>query len=173
MAISSAWAGHGGSLSPELTVVGKLDLELPGENVTDVWAYGNYAYLGTFDDQFCSLDFTGVHIVDIMDPMSPEKVAFIPAKPGTRNNDVKVVHLDMPHFTGEILVVTNESCGSGFVPRLHSNGVGGPPGQGGVAIWDVTDPTKPKALKQNFLDFPTHNTFIWQQGDVIRQTRRA
>jgi hypothetical protein len=61
--------------------------------------------------------------------------------------------------------LTNESCGSGFVPRLHSNGVGGPPGQGGVAIWDVTDPTKPRAMKQNFLDFPTHNTFIWQQGD--------
>ena len=165
LAISSAWADHGGSPSPELTVVGTLDLELPGENVTDVWAHGNYAYLGTFDDQLCSLDFTGVHIVDITAPESPEKVAFIPAKPGTRNNDVKVAQLETPHFSGDILVLTNESCGSGFVPRLHSNGVGGPPGQGGVAIWDVTDPTKPKVLKQNFLSFPTHNTFIWQQGD--------
>ena len=165
MAISSAWAVHGGSVSPELTVVGTLDLELPGENVTDVWAHGNYAYLGTFDDQLCSLDFTGVHIVDITVPASPEKVAFIPAKPGTRNNDVKVAHLETPSFSGDILVLTNEGCGSGFVPRLHSKGVGGPPGQGGVAIWDVTDPTNPKVLKQNFLKFDTHNTFIWQQGD--------
>jgi hypothetical protein len=164
-------AGHGGSSSPELTVVGHLtaaEMGIPfGENVTDVWAHGNYAYLGTFDDIRCSLDFTGVHIVDISVPGNPAKVGFVPAKPGTRNNDVKVASIDTRHFSGEILVATNESCGSPFLPRLNSNkgGNGGPPGQGGVAIWDVTDPTKPQALKQNFLDFPTHNTFLYQQGD--------
>ncbi|MDH3920325.1 MAG: hypothetical protein OEU25_19350, partial [Rhodospirillales bacterium] len=165
----SAWADHGGSSSPELTVVGQLSaagLGIPGgENVTDVWAYGNYAYLGTFDDIACSLDWTGVHVVDISDPANPAKVAFIPAKPGTRNNDVKVAHIETPGFSGEILVASNEPCGSPFLPRLQSNGVGGPPGQGGVAIWDVTDPTKPRALKQNYLEFGVHNTFIWQQGD--------
>jgi hypothetical protein len=109
LAISPAWAGHGGSASPELSVVGTLDLGLPGENVTDVWAHGNYAYLGTFDDQLCSLDFTGVHIIDIADPADPEKVAFIPAKPGTRNNDVKVAHLETRSFSGDILVLTNTS----------------------------------------------------------------
>ena len=161
----SAIAGHGGSSSPELNVVGKLNYNLfDGENVTDVWAYGNYAYLGTFDDQICSLDTTGVHIVDISDPSDPVKVGFIPAKPGTRNNDVKVTHIDTRHFTGEILVASNEGCGSPFLPRLHANGRGGPSGQGGVAIWDVTDPTKPRALKQNFLDFDVHNTFLYQQG---------
>lgn len=41
---------------------------------------------------------------------------------------------------------------------------GSPPGQGGIAISDVTDPTKPKALKQNFLPFGVHNTFTYQQG---------
>jgi hypothetical protein len=79
-------AEHEGSISDELKVVGTLDLGLPGENVTDVWAYGNYAYLGTFDDIICSLDTTGVHIVDISDPADPQKVGFVPAKPGTRNN---------------------------------------------------------------------------------------
>ena len=160
-----AFAGHGGSPSPELDVVGTLDLGLPGENVTDVWAYGNYAYLGTFDDLICSLDFTGVHIVDISDPSNPEKVGFIPAKPGTRNNDVKVAHIATRHFEGEILVASNEQCGSPFLPRLHSKGMAGPTGQGGVTIWDVTNPTKPKALRQNFLDFPVHNTYIWQPDD--------
>jgi hypothetical protein len=29
----------------------------------------------------------------------------------------------------------------------------------------VTNPTKPKALKQNFLDFPVHNTYIFPDGD--------
>ena len=157
-------AEHGGSSSPELKVVGQLDLDLPGENVTDVWAYGNYAYLGTFDDVICSLDTTGVHIVDISVPAAPEKVAFIPAKPGTRNNDVKVAHIDTRHFSGEIMVASNEGCGSPFLPRLHANGRGGPPGQGGVTIWDVSDPTKPRALKQNFLKFDVHNTYIYQQG---------
>jgi hypothetical protein len=164
-----ALANHGGSSSANLNVVGQLsapDMGIPGgENVTDVWAYGNYAYLGTFDDIVCSLDFTGVHIVDIADPANPSKVGFIPAKPGTRNNDVKVAHLETPHFSGEILVASNEPCDSPFLPRLQANGLGGPPGQGGVAIWDVTNPTKPRALKQNFLGFPVHNTYIYQQGE--------
>jgi len=161
----TVFANHGGSLSPELDLVGNLDLGLPGENVTDVWAYGNYAYLGTFDDLVCSLDFTGVHIVDIADPANPTKVGYIPAKPGTRNNDVKVAHLETRHFNGEILVASNEECGSPFLPRLQSNGANAGPGRGGLSIWDVTDPTKPKALKQSFFDFGVHNTFIWQQGD--------
>jgi hypothetical protein len=164
-----ALAGHGGSGSPELNVVGQLsaqDLGIPfGENVTDVWAYGNYAYLGTFDDIACSLDWTGVHIVDISEPEDPAKVAFIPAKPGTRNNDVKVAHLETRHFSGEILVASNEPCGSVFLPRLQANGVAAIPGQGGVSIWDVTDPTNPKPLKQNYLKFGVHNTYIWQQGE--------
>lgn len=160
----SAMAEHGGSASPELEVIGKFNPQLPGDNITDVWAYGNYAYLGTFDEGICSLDTTGVHIIDIADPANPAKVGFIPAKPGTRNNDVKVAHIETRYFNGEILVASNEGCGSPFLPRLHANGVGGPPGQGGVAIWDVSDPTKPKALKQNFLDFGVHNTFIYQQG---------
>jgi hypothetical protein len=164
LSTTQAFADHGGSASPQLGVVGHLDLDLPGENVTDVWAHGNYAYLGTFDDIVCSLDFTGIHIVDISDVTNPVKVGFIPAKPGTRNNDVKVAHLDTRHFKGDILVASNEGCGSPFLPRLHANGLGGPPGQGGVAIWDVTDPTKPRALKQNFLKFDVHNTFIFQQG---------
>ncbi len=172
LAATVAWAGHlpvDEPSSPELIVVGQLSatgLGIPfGENVTDIWAYGDYAYLGTFDDIVCSRDFTGVHIVDISVPGEPVKVGFIPAQPGTRNNDVKVAHIETPFFVGEILVVTNERCGSPFLPRLHANGVGTPPGQGGVAIWDVTNPAKPRALKQNYLKFDTHNTFIWQQGE--------
>ena len=162
---ATVFADHGGSSSPQLDVVGSLDLGLPGENITDVWAYGNYAYLGTFDDIVCSLDFTGIHVVDISDPTNPTKVGFIPAKPGTRNNDVKVARLETAHFSGEGLVASNEGCGSPFLPRLTANGLGSPPGQGGVAMWDVTDPTKPRALKQNFLEFDVHNTYIWQQGE--------
>ena len=159
------FAGHGGSTSDELTVVGHLDFGQPGENITDVWAYGNYAYLGAFDDIVCSLDLTGVRVVDISNPANPVQVAFIEAQPGTRNNDVKVEHIETKTFSGEILVISNEQCGSPFLPRFNANGVGAPPGQGGISIWDVTDPTKPHAMKQNFLNNSIHNTFIWQDGD--------
>jgi hypothetical protein len=164
---ASAFAGHGGSSSPELEVVGRFN---PFGGVdgltTDVWAYGNYAYIGSFDQPFCSLDVTGVRVIDISDPTTPNQVAFIADQPGTRTNDVKVAHIETRHFSGEILVATNEQCGTDpFIPRLRSNGGNTIPGQGGIAIWDVSDPTKPRALKQNFLENGIHNTYIWQDGD--------
>ncbi len=168
-----ATATHGGSASPELTVVGQADageLGVFGENITDVWAAQSskngrdYAYLGSFDDIACTFDTTGTHVVDITDPTAPTKVAFISDKAATRTNDVKVEHIETKHFNGEILVSSNEPCGSQFIPRLNSNGVSGNAGRGGVSIWDVSNPTKPKALKQNYLNFGVHNTFIWQQG---------
>jgi len=173
-ATSPALATHGGSTSAELTVVGRADaaeLGVFGENITDVWAARrssngrDYAYLGSFDDIGCSFDTTGTHIVDITNPKAPTKVAFIADKAATRTNDVKVAHLNTRHFYGEILVASNEPCGSPFMPRLNSNGVSGNAGRGGVSIWDVSNPTKPKALRQNYLDFGVHNTFIWQHGD--------
>ncbi len=170
----SAGATHGGSPSPELNVVGQADaaeLGIFGDNITDVWAQRSsadgrdYAYLGSFDDGFCTFDTTGTHIVDITDPENPVKVGFIADKPNTRTNDVKVAHLETPKFTGEILVTSNEACTSGFLPRLNANGLSGNAGRGGFSIWDVTDPTKPHALKQSFLrDNGIHNTYIWQDN---------
>lgn len=159
-----ASADHGGSSSPQLDVVGQHPVPVAGLT-TDVWAYGNYAYIGSFNQPFCSTDLTGVRVIDISDPSKPEQVSFIPAKPGTRNNDVKVEHIETPRFQGEILVMSNEPCGSFYLPRLNARGGNVIPGQGGIAIWDVTDPTKPRVLRQNFLKNPIHNTFIWQQND--------
>ena len=35
-------------------------------------------------------------------------------------------------------------------------------GRGGISLWDVTDPTKPKPLEKSFLDFGgVHNTYPW------------
>jgi hypothetical protein len=160
--------------TPELDVIGTFDPGLFGENITDVWAHthanGDFAYLGTFDDIACTLDTTGIRIVDISNPgtvASPatfEQVAFVNSPAGSRANDVKVAHLETPHFTGDIMVFTDEPCGSTFVPRLQSKGGGGGPQRGGIEIFDVTDPTKPKSLKRNFLKNGIHNTFIWQDG---------
>ncbi|MEE9183794.1 MAG: PA domain-containing protein [Acidimicrobiia bacterium] len=166
-----AAATHGGSPSPELTTVGQLPLSLGAGSISDIWAYGDYAYLGSFYEPVCTLDTTGVYIVDISEPSDPTQVGFIPSPPNTRANDVKVEHIETPRFSGEILVVTNEPCFAGFIPRLAacSGAVCGGnlirSSHTGVAIYDVTNPLKPRALKQNFLRFPVHNTFIYQQGD--------
>ena len=170
LSASSAWADGGasgaGSTSPELNFVGMFDV--PFDDLTsDVWAHGNFAYLGSFTQPECSFDLTGVRIIDISDPEFPTLAGFIKSKAGTRPNDVKVEHIDTRFFSGEILVVTDEPCGQ-FHPRLVSNGRPPVPGRGGLSIYDVTDPTKPRVLRQNFLKRENngiHNTFIYQQGD--------
>lgn len=168
MAPGAGFAADAGATSPELDVLGTFVVPYEGLT-TDVWAYGNYAYIGSFSSPKCSLDITGVRVIDISNPTEPAQVAFIPAKPATRNNDVKVGHIDTPVFSGEILVATNEGCADHH-PRLNANENSindRRPGQGGFSIWDVTNPAKPRALAQHVLGGSNgiHNTFIWQQGE--------
>ena len=77
-----------------------------------------------------------------------------------------MVHIETAKFTGDVLVVNHEACGKN--------------GKGGVSLWDVTDPLKPKKLSENFGDFTvddaanhphvanqTHSAFLWQAGDHV------
>ncbi len=42
-------------------------------------------------------------------------------------------------------------------------------GRGGISLWDVTNPEKPKPLEKSFLDFRgVHNTFPWTDEDTGR-----
>jgi hypothetical protein len=122
---------------------------------TDVWSERHYAYLGSFEDPTC--DRTGVFIMDIEDPSNPTLVRHIKSPPNTRVNDVKTVQIG----SRTVLIHTLEQCG--FVLPGGGNN---PPqlGQGGISLWDVTDPAQPKALKSRFLNFGVHNTFPWQVG---------
>ena len=137
---------------------------------TDVWSHDGYAYIGTFQEPDCT--DAGVFIVDMAAAISdyPDTsgatVAEIKSAPNTRINDVKV------HAVGDVdvLITTQEPCGSaipgGAISDANSNpnGNGAPfqVGQGGISLYDVTDPTKPKSLKKNFLEFEgVHNTFAW------------
>ncbi|MCH7583344.1 MAG: hypothetical protein IIC72_12025 [Acidobacteria bacterium] len=153
--------------SAHLVKLGQFDVPINGLT-SDVWALGNYAYLGSFSSPFCSFDITGVRIIDISDPTDPQQVAFIKDKQGTRTNDVKAASLNTSKWSGDILVSTNEGCGVSL-PRLNADGnaAKGRGGRGGINIYDVTDPTKPHALKQNFLPKANgiHNTYIWEDGD--------
>lgn len=120
---------------------------------TDVWADGRgFAYVGSFEEPAC--DRAGVFISDIRDPANPELVAQIKSPPNTRVNDVKTIAVG----GRTVLIHTLEPCGK-TVPS-------GDKGQGGISLWDVTNPRKPHALKQNFLDFPVHNTFPWTDVDT-------
>ena len=143
------------------------EFEVPFEGLTsDVWALGNYAYLGSFSSPLCSFDITGTRIIDISDPTDPQQVAFIKDKQGTRTNDVRAFSIDTSKWAGDILVTTNEGCGLSL-PRLNSRGGKPRAGQGGINIYDVSDPTKPHALKQNFLPKANgiHNTYVWEDGN--------
>ena len=129
---------------------------------TDVWSHNGYAYIGTFQDPCTD---AGVFIVDMAAAIAnyPDTegatVAEIKSAPNTRINDVKV------HTVGDtdVLITTQEPCGM-QIPGWAQSGGNAPfqVGQGGISLYDVTDPTKPKALKKNFLEFEgVHNTFAW------------
>jgi hypothetical protein len=137
---------------------------------TDVWSHNGYAYIGTFQEPDCSN--AGVFVVDMAAAVAnyPDTegstVAEIKSAPNTRINDVKV------HTVGDkdVLVTTQEPCGNAIPggpvsdANHHPNGNGSAfqVGQGGISLYDVTDPTKPKALKKNFMEYEgVHNTFAW------------
>jgi hypothetical protein len=131
-------------------------------NYTDIWSHKGYAYIGTFQDPCSS---AGVFIVDMAAAIAqyPDTegatVASIRSAPNTRINDVKV------HTVGDrdVLITTQEACGMD-IPGAAMSGGNAPfqVGQGGISLYDVTDPSKPKALKKNFLEFGgVHNTFAW------------
>ncbi len=144
---------------------------------TDVWSHNGYAYIGTFQEPGCT--DAGVFVVDIEqavdnygDPDLPDDevdriiegatVAEIRSAPNTRINDVKV------HTVGDVdvLITTQEPCGMAIPGGANSGGATamspGQVGQGGISLYDVTDPTKPRSLKRNFMEYEgVHNTFAW------------
>lgn len=131
------------------TLVGQDTLGGVSDNrYTDVWSDGRgYAYVGTFQEPTC--DRSGVYISDIRDPANPETVTMIKSPPNTRVNDVKTIQVG----DTTVLIHSLEECGL-VTP-------GGQQGQGGISLFDVTDPSKPHALKQNFLTNGIHNTYPW------------
>ncbi len=144
-----------------LTEIGSLSF--PDGANTDVWALGNFAYVGTFSSGtagFCPE--TGVKIADVSDPENPTFVGNLASPSLTRANDVKVETVNSKSFKGDLLVHTNEPCAAG--------------GDGGVVFYDVSDPTNPVRLGAaydvndlingpNFEAFGVHNSWIFEQGN--------
>jgi hypothetical protein len=131
---------------------------------------GNYAYLARWGGADCAGPETGgqtspdggVYVIDISDLANPVEVGFIATRQDTLVGEgMQVVHLETAAFTGDVLLMNHEGCGKNF--------------KGGVSLWDVTNPLKPKKLSEHFGDFTidgdrvkphdpnqTHSAFIWQ-----------
>ncbi len=160
-AADSSSSGAPAGKHRNLTEIGSLFF--PDGANTDVWALGNFAYVGTFSSGtsgFCPE--TGVKIVDVSDPTNPTFVDNLESPDLTRANDVKVAKVNSRDFNGDLLVHSNEPCAGG--------------GDGGVVFYDVSDPYDAIRLGAaydvndlfngpNFEAFGVHNAWIFEQGN--------
>jgi hypothetical protein len=79
----------------------------------DVFAHDGFAYVGTWA-QPCSS--RGVKIVDVGNPRQPRFVGTLAGRPGTSAEDMVVREVATARFTGDLLAVGIQRCGS--APRL-------------------------------------------------------
>jgi hypothetical protein len=127
----------------------------------------DYAYLANWGEPTCAFTSegggkdspdAGIWVIDISDIENPQEVGFIPSSQDSRPGEgVHAVEISTRFFDGTILAFNNEQCGA--------------QGKGGVSLWDVTNPLKPKKLSEHFgdrgfADFnEIHSVFIWDAGD--------
>ncbi len=109
------------------------ELKLPGGLHGDVWAHGNFAYVGTWSGPCPG---TGVKIIDVSDAAHPHQVATAAGYPNTSAEDMQVISVQTDFFTGDLLGVGLQDCG---LPDQA-------PGLTGLDLWNVTDPTHPVHL---------------------------
>jgi hypothetical protein len=142
------------------------------DTIADLTVFGNYVYLAKWGATDCAGPETGgqrspdggVYIIDISNPAQPREVGFIATHQDTLVGEgMQVIHITTPKFTGDVLLMNHEGCGKNY--------------KGGVSLWDVTDPLKPKKLSEHFGDITiggvksppdvnqTHSAFMWDAGD--------
>jgi len=122
-----------GASATNFQILGHNDL---GDRDTsgDVWVQGNFAYVGTWEIPCTG---RGVKIIDVSDLTAPKMIGALAARPGTSAEDMVVRHVSTSSFTGDLLAVGLQRCGS---QRALDGAEFGPD------FWDVTDPYHPKHL---------------------------
>jgi hypothetical protein len=158
--------GHLPATSSNVKLIGKMNINQDVEGrVSDVGIFGNYAYLGAFNERDCQKG--GVYIFDISNPAAPKQINFI----RTNNNSyvgegVQVVNITTPQFSGDVLVHNNEICGTTKTGAV-----------GGISLIDVTNPKNTRYLARGVGDFEpagvngasiahtVHSAFAWDVGD--------
>jgi hypothetical protein len=141
-----------------LRLVGQLNL---GGFNADVWGHGDFAYVGTWGTAARpdTCPATGVKIIDLSDPANPRWVATAPGRPGTSSEDMMVARINTRFFHGDLLAVGIQRC----VP--FGQGV-----EGGLDLWDVTDPRNPQHLAffsvgEGQFGRGVHELFLFQRGE--------
>lgn len=153
----------------DLQLLGTADLTDGDDIIADVGIdpRGTYAYLAHWGKPTCAEPSeaggvtdpdAGVFVVDIADLENPRQVGFIPHSQDSRPGEgVQALDVSTKFFNGTMLVTNNEQCG--------------PQGKGGVSLYDVSDPLKPKKLSDHFGDRgfadtnDIHSAFAWDDGD--------
>ncbi len=102
----------------------------------DLYAHGHYAYVGSR----CGAQAqggAGVQVVDISRPSRPRLVSKLANEPFTRAEDLTVLDVKTPSFTGAIAVVGIQACfNSGHEDEVVP----------GLFVFDVTHPQRPALL---------------------------
>ena len=108
---------------------------------------GKHAYVGTWSGN-CS--GVGAKIVDVNDPTHPKQVAYVGGRTGVSNEDLVVQHIG----TRDVLAIGVQPC----------KGQGG---TGGLALFDVTDPSNPSSLSFTAFPFGVHELDMVVRGDGV------
>ena len=167
-------------MQQELELVGELEPTaaqgpIVEGQIADLAVYEGFAYLMSWDEPSCTKG--GTYIADIRDPANPQEIGFLPAADGYYHGEgAHVVSLNTPAFTGDLLAVNDEACSNDATRPADV-----PNTAGGFDLYDVTDPTNPVTLGQNFGDKTPdgsldpdpdparlansyHSVFVWQDG---------
>jgi hypothetical protein len=161
-ATTAAWANHGpmtGHLPPtnaNVDLVSKLQLSNAEDDAfTDVATFRDTAYVGRWPVPDCP---GGFYSIDISNPSAPRQLAFVPLSADSAASEgVHALRLTTPAFTGDVLVISNETCSA--------------TGEGGISLYDVTNPANPVPLSLNRGDteagfaHDSHSAFAWDTGD--------
>ncbi len=120
--------------SHRLRLVGRASP--PGGYSADIWAHGSHAYLSSFGGGGCTA--AGVRVFDLSRPSRPVHVATFadaasePELEGTWTEKTIVRRVVTPAFAGDLAVTSIQHCRDGAVR--------------GFALYDVTDPARPRRL---------------------------
>jgi hypothetical protein len=120
----------------------------------DVWAHRDVAYLGSLRSGDCRPP-GGVWAIDLRDPAKPRPLASFAEFPGSDGQDVWVGAVRTPAFRGDLAAVGVQRCA-----RQD-------PGFAGLALYDVSDPARPRLLAQLATGVPAgvHELGVVQRAD--------
>ena len=93
-----------------------------------------------------------VNIVDLTDPANPRVTAKIPVPPGQLVREVDALHISTPAFTGDLAALAFATCAPNEAAAAAGVSANGSFAHRGVALVDVSDPSKPREVGRYMAD---------------------